>query len=127
MQPDPFIPHGDVLNMLALSQFDQPEEYYCTLFHELKHSTSHITRLNREGSAGSIKSGSEDYAHEELKAKMSAPFPCAHTGIDVESITEKKVTYLAAWLKLLQDDRRLVLKAAAGAQKAADYLLNVQR
>jgi antirestriction protein ArdC len=120
-------PRRDVLNMPELSQFSQAEEYYCTLFHELTHSTGHVTRLNREGIAGSIKPGSEEYAREELIAEMGASFLCAHTGIDVESVTTNSAAYLAGWLKRLQDDNKLVLKAAAGAQKAADYLLNVQR
>jgi antirestriction protein ArdC len=110
-----------------MGQFESPEAYYSTLFHELTHSTGHVTRLNREGIAGEIERGSEAYAREELIAEMGASFLCAHTGIDREAVTENSAAYLAGWMKRLQDDNKLVLKAAAGAQKAADYLLNVQR
>ena len=122
-----YAPRRDVLNMPQMGQFDTAEEYYAVLFHELTHSTGHVTRLNREGITGTVKPGSADYAREELIAEMGASFLCAHTGIDLESITENSAAYLAGWLKRLQDDNKLVLKAAAGAQKAADFLLNVER
>jgi antirestriction protein ArdC len=122
-----YSPRRDLLNMPQMGQFESPEAYYSTLFHELTHSTGHVTRLNREGIAGEIERGSEAYAREELIAEMGASFLCAHTGIDREAVTENSAAYLAGWMKRLQDDNKLVLNAAAGAQKAADYLLNVQR
>ena len=120
-------PRRDVLNMPQMGQFDEPEEYYSTLFHELTHSTGHVTRLKREGITGEIVRGSENYAREELIAEMGASFLCAHTGIDRERVTENSAAYLASWLKRLQDDKKLVLKAAAAAQRAADYLMSVER
>ena len=108
-------PRRDVLNMPQMGQFDKPEEYYTTLFHELTHSTGHVTRLNREGIAGEIVRGSDNYAREELIAEMGASFLCAHIGIDRERVTENSAAYLASWLKRLQNDKKLVLKAAAAA------------
>lgn len=122
-----YSPRRDVLNMPGRNQFKSVEEYYCTKFHELTHSTGHVTRLNREGVAGEIKRGSDEYAREELIAEMGASFLCAATGIDVAAVTDNSAAYIAGWLKRLKDDKTLVLKAAAGAQKAADYLLNVER
>ena len=120
-------PRRDKLNMPPLNQFETVEDYYSVKFHELTHSTGHVTRLNREGITGEIKPGSPEYAREELIAEMGASFLCAATGIDVASVTDNNAAYIASWLKRLQDDKTLVLKAAAGAQKAADYLLNIER
>jgi antirestriction protein ArdC len=83
--------------------------------------------LNRDGITGKVKRGSEEYAREELIAEMGASFLCAATGIDLASVTDNSAAYIAGWLTKLQNDKTLVLKAAAGAQKAADYLLNVER
>ena len=122
-----YSPRRDALNMPPLSQFESAEEYYCTQFHELTHSTGHVTRLNREGITGKVKRGSDEYAREELIAEMGASFLCAATGIDVAAVTDNSAAYIAGWLSRLQNDKTLVLKAAAAAQKAADYLLNIER
>jgi antirestriction protein ArdC len=41
-------PSQDLLNMPGRELFESPEEYYCTLFHELIHATGHEKRLARE-------------------------------------------------------------------------------
>jgi antirestriction protein ArdC len=35
--------------------------------------------------------------------------------------------YIASWLKALEDDEKLILKASAKAQKAFDYLLQTNK
>ncbi len=40
-------PGLDLVTIPPISQFNQAEAYYSTLFHELGHSTGHPTRLNR--------------------------------------------------------------------------------
>jgi antirestriction protein ArdC len=122
-----YSPSSDKLNMPPLANFSSPEEYYCTKFHELTHASGHVSRLNRDGITGKVKRGSEEYAREELIAEMGASFLCAATGIDLASVTDNSAAYIAGWLTKLQNDKTLVLKAAAGAQKAADYMLNVER
>ena len=37
---------------------------------------------------------------------------------------EASASYIAGWLKRLKGDKRLVVHAAAAAQKAADFILN---
>ena len=122
-----YSPRHDKLNMPPLGSFEGPEEYYCVKFHELTHASGHVTRLNREGITGKVKRDSAEYAREELIAEMGASFLCAATGIDVGHVTDNSAAYIASWLKRLNNDKTLVLKAAAGAQKAADYLLNIER
>jgi len=38
-------------------------------------------------------------------------------------VINNQAAYVSGWLKKLRDDRRLVVHAAAQAQKAADYVL----
>jgi antirestriction protein ArdC len=122
-----YAPLSDKLNMPALGQFETAEEYYCTYFHELTHSTGHKTRLNREGITKLNPFGSPEYSREELVAEMGASFLAVHTGINLDEITNNSAAYLQGWLKVLKADKKLIFKAAAEAQKAADYILGVKR
>ncbi|HEY60496.1 MAG TPA: DUF1738 domain-containing protein [Anaerolineae bacterium] len=44
-----YIPALDQIRIPKMSDFLSTLDYYATLFHELVHSTGHVTRLNREG------------------------------------------------------------------------------
>lgn len=115
-------PTSDTINMPRAELFIGPEAYYGTLYHELSHSTGHSSRLNRQGIASLAAFGSADYSREELIAEMGAAFLCGHCGI--ESVTlDNSASYIAGWLRRLREDHRLVVSAAAAAQRAADYIL----
>jgi antirestriction protein ArdC len=68
--------------------------------------------------------GSNPYAKEELVAEMGAAFLCGQAGI-VERTIDNSAAYVASWLSRLKDDSKLVVQAAAQAQKAADFILGV--
>jgi len=55
-------------------------------------------------------------------AEMGASFLCGEAGI-LDTNIDRSAAYIAGWLKRLKDDRKLVVTAAAQAQKAADYIL----
>jgi antirestriction protein ArdC len=57
---------------------------------------------------------------------MTAAFLCAITGIHQPTIANS-AAYIQNWLKALRNDKTLVIKAAAQAQKAADYILSVNK
>jgi antirestriction protein ArdC len=113
---------GDYVGLPAPSLFTSQEEYFSTLFHELGHSTGHEKRLNRELLKAALDDPT-DYPREELCAEMTSAFLCAEAGI-AEATIENSAAYIKAWLKHLKDDAKLVVHAAAQAQKAADYILN---
>ena len=46
---------------------------------------------------------------------------CASLGLTPDF--DQSAAYVASWLRALQDDRRMIFKAATEAQKAADLLL----
>ena len=118
-----YAPALDIVNMPDIRQFDSPEAFYATFFHELAHSTGHASRLAREEIVNSSQFGSKPYSREELLAEMAASFLCASVQIDYDEITENSAAYLAGWLKVLKEDSRFIFKAAAEAQKAADFIL----
>ena len=115
-------PATDVVQMPTREAFDNPEGYYSTLFHELTHSTGHKKRLDRATLTDLQPFGSTNYSKEELVAELGAPFLCAQGGIENATVN-RSASYIAGWLQALQDDRRMVIVAAAQAQKAADYIV----
>ena len=116
-------PSADMVNMPKKELFLTDAEYYSTMFHELAHSTGHISRLNRESELKNHMFGSADYSKEELIAEMGAAFLCAESSIENETI-ENSAAYIAGWLRKFKDDKKILIQAAGKAQKAADYILN---
>src|ERR1700729_4517006 len=57
---------------------------------------------------------------------MGAAFLCGEAGI-AESTLENSAAYLKGWLEQLQNDKKLIVQAAAQAQKAADFILGTKR
>lgn len=117
-------PSLDLVNMPRPETFVSEEEYYSTWFHELSHSTGHQSRLNRPTLTEMAPFGSTNYSKEELVAEMAAAMLCGATGIENKTI-DNSAAYVHGWLKKLKNDKRLVVLAAAQAQKAADYIQGV--
>lgn len=120
-----YSPKEDLVNIPIREKFKTAAGYYGTVFHELGHSTGHPDRLNRPEIANSSRFGSEKYSKEELVAEMTASFLLGHIGFTDDPEIENAAAYIGSWLKKLKDDPRFVVQAAAQAQKAADYILNI--
>lgn len=105
--------------------FKSPEEFYSTAFHELSHATGHALRLGRKGITDPTFFGSHDYSNEELVAEFSASMLCGVAGIEQKTI-KNSAAYINGWLKALKKDKKLAIIAAGQAQRAADYILNIQ-
>ena len=58
-------------------------------------------------------------------AEMGAAFLCNHCAIDNITI-DNSASYIDGWLKLLKhkDNKKMLVQAAAQAQKSTDYILN---
>ncbi len=119
-----YSPARDLVNMPQQSLFKGTDEHYNTLFHELAHSTGHAGRLNRKELVNSDGFGNELYSKEELTAELTAAFLCAAGGLGQETTLINSAAYIQGWLEALGNDKTLMVKAAAQAQKAADYILN---
>lgn len=115
-----YVPSADYIKLPHLSAFTGPAEYYATALHELTHWTGHKSRLDRNLQAG--KFGNPAYAFEELVAEMGAAFLCADHGIQGEL---RHAGYIQSWLKACRDNDRAIFKAAALAQNAADYVMQL--
>jgi antirestriction protein ArdC len=118
-------PSADTIGMPLRAGFDSPEEYYSTLFHEMTHSTGHVSRVGREGIENLNAFGSESYSREELIAELGASMLCGITGISPATL-QNSASYLQSWITRLKGDSKLILSAASAAQKAADYIRGTQ-
>jgi antirestriction protein ArdC len=114
-----YSPFEDTVKTPRAELFESDEAFYSTLFHELVHSTGHKKRLGRIEPA---IFGSDPYAKEELVAEVGASFLCGIAGLAAAG-DEQSAAYIAGWLKALSSDRRLVVQAAAQAQKAVDMIV----
>jgi len=112
-------PSTDSITLPLMEQFTSTLGYAETICHELVHSTGHPKRCARF-EVGDVGHRS-DYAKEELVAEIGASMLMQHAGIDVDM--PQMAAYVQSWLRALQDDRSLILKAAQAAQKAVDHIL----
>lgn len=114
-------PADDLIGMPPISDFSSADTYYATRFHELGHATGHEKRLNRPGVTGVIQFGSATYGMEELVAELTSSFCSALCGLDT-TLLESSASDIQNWLGALRHDTKMVVVAAARAQKAADYI-----
>ncbi|SEC87372.1 ArdC family protein [Terriglobus roseus] len=112
-------PSTDSVHLPARFRFIDTAHYYKTLFHELIHSTGHESRLAR---AFGVNFGDELYSKEELIAETGAAFLSAIAGIATEHSEENTTAYIQHWISALKQDNRLIVQAAASAQRAVDLI-----
>lgn len=115
-------PTQDDVHLPPREAFPQPLDYYEVAMHELGHWTGHPDRLNRDLS-GSF--GSESYAREELRAQMASLYLSAELGVPFNP--ERHAAYQASWVKVLNEDKNEIFRAARDAEIMADYVIDLAR
>lgn len=66
----------------------------------------------------------ESYSEEELVAQIGACFLNSFTGSEMITF-ENDVAYIEGWSKRLKRDKRFIIFANSKAQRAVDYILNM--
>jgi antirestriction protein ArdC len=114
-----YSPSTDHVQLPPTGAFRSPAAFASVELHELAHWSGHESRLNRD-----LRNhfGSHDYAREELRAELAQVMICSEIGIEDCDFTNG-AAYIGDWLGRLRDDKREVFRAAADAQRIADYLL----
>lgn len=112
---------ADHVQVPRASDHDCPEEYCSTKAHELTHSTGHRSRLGRD--VGECRFGSHRYGKEELVAEMGSAMFAGLLGFDVT--LPNSAGYIQGWIDQIKGSPRMVVQAAAQAQKAVDLILGV--
>jgi antirestriction protein ArdC len=108
---------ADYIRVPPPQAYFEPVNWHRTVLHELGHWSGATHRLARDLSG---RFGSEGYAKEELVAEMASAFLCATLGIVP---TVRHADYIGAWLEVLREDNRAIVRAASAASKAADFIL----
>lgn len=108
-------PTRDLITLPHPNDFESEGAYLATALHELIHWTGHETRLAREFGAG----GTTVYAFEELIAELGSAYLCAQLGVPGKL---QHASYIQHWITLLEQDERALVRAAAAATRAAQYL-----
>lgn len=121
-----YSPAADLIHLPLLEQFDKPEEFYSTAFHEATHSTMKESRCNRqeERKGKLVAFGSEEYSKEELVAEIGAASILNSLGIETTHSFRNSAAYIQNWLQVLRNDNRFIVSASSKAEKAINYILN---
>lgn len=111
--------------------FENSNEYYSTLYHELCHSTGHKDLLNRQGvTSMSATFGSADYSKEELVAEIGASYSLGLLNISTEGTIHNSAAYLKSWANAFKKDKSLSLKimeATKDAEKAVNLIFDIKK
>lgn len=123
-----YLPSLDMIHLPLFEQFKNAEEYYSTAFHESIHSTMKESRCNREEERkGKIAAfGSEEYSKEELVAEIGSANLMNIIGIETQKTFRNSAAYIQNWLSVLKSDVKFIVSAAVRAEKAVNYILNVE-
>ncbi len=113
-----YSPSTDHISLPPESAFKSPQDWASVALHEMSHWAASPDRLNRDLSG---RFGSEAYAREELVAVLSSLI--IGTELNLPTDIPNHASYIQSWIKILKNDRREIFRAAAAAQKCADYCL----
>lgn len=99
------------------------QNYYTTLLHELVHWTG---AHDREGRFAANMRSREEYAQEELVAEIGASLLSLNFGLASE-LKEENRSYIASWMKSLENDTRHIHDAAKKAVSATRFLERISK
>ena len=113
-----YSPGTDHIQMPPQEAFESVAGWSSVMVHETAHWSGGPGRLDRD-----LKNsfGSHDYAREELRVEIAQAMICSELGVPCDF--PNTAAYLASWLEKLKSDRKEIFRAAADAQRIADYLL----
>ena len=113
-----YSPATDHIQMPPAHSFHSPSGWSETLLHEASHWSGAKHRLNRD-----LRNafGSPDYSREEIRCEIAMSMICSELGVSCDF--PNTAAYLASWTATLKSDRHEIFRAAADAQRIADYLL----
>ena len=117
-----YSPADDEVVMPEKEKFFNQYEFDSALLHELSHATGHESRLNRKLG----KSGTEEYAEEELRAEIASAFISSIVSMEMdEKHIENHKAYIQNWAKAIKDDPNCLFRAIKDAEKISDYLIQL--
>ena len=121
-----YIPGKDEIHLPQKDSFRSAADYYGTALHELAHSTSAPSRLDRP-----ITGFNEDpdaYSREEIRAEVASAYACAALNLEMpDSVIENHMAYVSSWARQIREDHNVLFAALKDADKIADYMIEQGR
>jgi antirestriction protein ArdC len=120
-----YAPSSDHVQLPSPEFFRDPASFVAIRAHETLHWTAAPHRLNRDLSR--YHKDATDRAREELLVELGAAMLCAD--LDIVPELEPRpdhAAYIQSWAKVLGSDKRAIFQAAAHAQRAVNYLHDLQ-
>ncbi len=111
---------GDYIQVPFQHQFESPEAFYETSFHELCHWTEKRVGFDRSKPENS-------YALGELIAEIGSCFLMGELGLPTTSDLTNHAAYLKNWLTGMNGDPKFIFRAAAQASKAVEFVTSFSR
>lgn len=123
-----YSPMRDMIQLPLFEQFKDANEYYSTAFHESVHSTMKESRCNRaeERKDKLVAFGSEEYSKEELVAELGSASLMNIIGIETKKSFKNSTAYIQSWIRVLKNDVKFIVSASSKAEKAVNYILNIE-
>ena len=123
-----YSPSRDLIRLPLFEQFKDANEYYSCAYHESIHSTMNENRCNRvaERKDKLVAFGSEEYSKEELVAEIGSANLMNIIGIETRKSFRNSSAYIQNWLSVLRNDVRFIVSASSKAEKAVNYILNIE-
>lgn len=123
-----YSPMRDMIQLPLFEQFKDSNEYYSTAFHESVHSTMKESRCNRaeERKNKLVAFGSEEYSKEELVAEIGSTSLMNIIGIETKKSFRNSTAYIQSWIRALKNDVKFIISASSKAEKAVNYILNIE-
>ena len=119
-----YLPRIDTIRMPDKTAFHSSMDYASTLLHEMSHATGHSKRLARLAPSGQFTD--QERAREELRAELASAMLGGELGLPMsQQQIDSHAAYLSSWHDLLANDPNEIFRAAADAQRIADYLRQV--
>ena len=110
----------DFIQVPFRHQFESPEAFYETTFHELCHWTEKRVGFDRSQAENT-------YALGELVAEIGSCFLMGELGLPTTSNMTNHAAYLESWLKGMNGDPKFIFRAAAQASKAVEFVMSFSR
>ncbi len=115
-------PVTDSIHLPDRAHFSSAAHYYATALHEIGHWTGHPSRLNRDLSH---PFGSAGYAMEELRAELASMILSRELRLGHDPA--QHASYVASWIKILQNNPLEIFRAAADAEKIQRFVLGLEQ
>lgn len=120
-----YTPSQDLISVPTPDRYKNINDHYATLFHEIGHSTGHRNRLNRASIAQESLFGSHPYGVEELIAEMTSALLCRETLTVADPLLEESsASYISGWIDKIEEEPRILPRAAGAAQQATNHVLS---